>query len=330
MRVDKFYESRQSDWRKLSDLLDRSQNGVQQLVPEELDSLSRLYRAATSDLALAQRDFPQHQVTRYLNQLVARAHALVYRGEPLAYNRLLRFATTGFPRAFREALPFILVAALLFLLPALASAVSTAVHPPAARWLLPAEAQDLIPMIERQELWTDIPIAERPYASSFIMQNNIRVAFLAFGGGILFGALTLWVMAYNGLLLGALTGLTIHHNVGFELWTFVIGHGVVELSVIMIAGGAGLMLGWALIHPGMIRRRDALTLAARKAVRLLIGCVPLLMIAGTIEGFISPNETIPWPVKWGIGVGSGVLLYSYLLLSGRGRSYNNVRPFSSR
>lgn len=320
MRVDKFYESRQTEWRKLSDLLDRSQNGVQQLAPEELDSLSRLYRAATSDLALAQRDFPQHQVTHYLNQLVARAHALVYRGEPVAYNRLLRFATTGFPRAFREALPFIMVAALLFLLPAVAAAVSTALNPPAARWLLPAETQNLIPMIERQELWTDIPIAERPYASSFIMQNNIRVAFLAFGGGILFGALTLWVMAYNGLLLGALTGLTIHHNVGFELWTFVIGHGVVELSVIMIAGGAGLMLGWALIHPGMIRRRDALTLAARKAVRLLVGCVPLLMIAGAIEGFISPNENIPWLVKWGIGVGSGVLLYSYVLLSGRERS----------
>jgi len=320
MRVDKFYESRQTEWRKLSDLLDRSQNGVQQLAPEELDSLSRLYRAATSDLALAQRDFPQHQVTHYLNQLVARAHALVYRGEPVAYNRLLRFATTGFPRAFREALPFIMVAALLFLLPAVAAAVSTALNPPAARWLLPAETQNLIPMIERQELWTDIPIAERPYASSFIMQNNIRVAFLAFGGGILFGALTLWVMAYNGLLLGALTGLTIHHNVGFELWTFVIGHGVVELSVIMIAGGAGLMLGWARIHPGMIRRRDALTIAARKAVRLLVGCVPMLMIAGAIEGFISPNENIPWLVKWGIGVGSGVLLYSYVLLSGRERS----------
>jgi len=319
MRVDKFYESRQGDWKALSTLLDRSQNGVQRLTPEELDSLGRLYRAATSDLALAQRDFPQHQVTRYLNQLVARAHALVYRGEPVAYNRLLRFATTGFPRAFREALPFIIVAALLFFVPALASAVSTAIHPPSARWLLPAETHHLIPMIERQELWTDIPVAQRPYASSFIMQNNIRVTFLAFGGGILFGTLTLWAMAYNGLLLGGITGLTIHHNVGFELWTFIIGHGVVELSVIVIAGGAGLMLGWALIHPGMIRRRDALTIAARKAIRLLIGCVPLLMIAGSIEGFISPNENIPWPVKWGIGVGSGVLLYSYLLLSGRER-----------
>jgi uncharacterized membrane protein SpoIIM required for sporulation len=319
MRVDKFYESRQGDWKVLSTLLDRSQNGVQHLAPEELDILGRLYRAATSDLALAQRDFPQHKVTRYLNQLVARAHALVYRSEPLAYNRLLRFVTTGFPHAYREALPFIVVAALLFFVPAIASAVSTAVHPPSARWLLPASAHDLIPMIERQELWTDIPVAERPYTSSFIMQNNIQVAFLAFGGGVLFGMVTLWAMAYNGLLIGAITGLTIHHGVGFELWTFIIGHGVVELSVIMIAGGAGLMLGWALIHPGLVRRRDALTIAARKAVRLLVGCVPLLVIAGSIEGFISPNEMIPWFVKWGIGVGSGVLLYSYLLLSGRER-----------
>jgi len=79
------------------------------------------------------------------------------------------------------------------------------------------------------------------------------------------------------------------------------------------------MMGWAIIHPGLLRRRDALALAARKAVRLIIGCVPLLVIAGLIEGFISPNELIPWPVKWGVGLVSGVILYSYLFLAGRKR-----------
>ena len=77
------------------------------------------------------------------------------------------------------------------------------------------------------------------------------------------------------------------------------------------------MLGWALIHPGLLRRRDALTLAARKAVMLLLGAAPMLVVAGTIEGLISPSETIPWPVKWSIGIVSGILLYSYLLLAGR-------------
>ena len=106
-------------------------------------------------------------------------------------------------------------------------------------------------------------------------------------------------------------------GIGFELWTFVIGHGVIELTVIFIAGGSGLMLGWAILRPGLMRRRDALALAARKAVYLLLGAVPWLVVAGTIEGFISPNEDIPIPVKWAVGIGSGIVLYSYLLFAGR-------------
>ncbi len=317
MQADQFYQSRQADWKALTQLLDRSQRGLEQLSPEDINALGRLYRAATSDLALAQRDFPNQRVTAYLNQLVARAHAVLYRSEPLAFGRLWRFATTGFPRVYRETLAFTLIAALLLIIPAIVAGVGTAWQPAAARWMLPAETQQLIPTIERKELWTHIPIEERPYASSFIMRNNIQVAFLAFGGGMLAGTFTVWAMVSNGLILGGLTGLTAHYGVGFELWTFVIGHGVIELSVIYIAGGSGLMLGWAILQPGLLRRRDALALAARKAVRLVIGCVPLLVIAGLIEGFISPATSLPWPIHWGVGLGSGVLLYSYLLLAGR-------------
>ncbi|MCP4540812.1 MAG: stage II sporulation protein M [Chloroflexi bacterium] len=334
MRPDQFYESRQADWKTLTQLLDRSQDGVRQFSSEDVNTLGRLYRAATSDLALAQRDFPSHQVTAYLNQLVARAHTVVYRGEPMARRRLLRFVTTGFPRIYRETFPFILVAALLFIIPALAAGLGTAWQPEAAKWLLPAQAHNLIPIIEGQELWTDIPIHERPFASSFIMQNNIQVAFMAFGSGVLAGLPTVWIMIFNGLLIGGITGLTAYHGLGFDLWTFVIGHGVIELSMIFIAGGSGLMLGWAVVRPGLLSRRDALTIAARKAVRLVIGCVPLLIIAGLIEGFVSPAENIPWQIKWGVGLGSGLLLYSYLLFSGREQRPNehhrSIRPFSSK
>ncbi len=317
MQVEEFYRSRQSDWKALTALLDRSRGGIQQLSPQEIESLGHLYRTVTSDLALAQRDFPRHPVTTYLNQLVARAHAVVYRGDPIAFKRLLHFVTAGFPRAYRQALPFILVATLLFMLPALVTGVGAAWKPEAARWMLPVEVQDLIPKIEDRDLWTKIPVEERPGASSMIMQNNIRVAFLAFGGGVLLALPSAYVMVLNGLILGGITGLTAHYGVGFELWTFVIGHGVIELSVIMIAGGSGLMMGWALLSPGLLSRRDALTMAARRAVRLIVGCVPLLIIAGTIEGLLSPDENVPWPVKWAVGLGSGVLLYAYLLLAGR-------------
>lgn len=317
MDADQFYQNRQTDWGHLTHLLEKSRGGVQRLTPADIHQLGNLYRAVTSDLALAQREFPQHQVTRYLNQLVARSHAVIYHGEPLAARRLTDFVRRGFPQLFRQSWRYLLTAAVLFFLPALLVGFTIFLRPERAFWLLPAEAHHLINSIERQELWTNIPLAERPYASSFIMTNNIQVSFLAFAGGVTASLLTIYVLINNGLLLGGLTGLTSAHAIGFDLWSFVIGHGVIELTTIVIAGAAGLMLGWALINPGLLRRRDALVLAARRAVPLVLGCVPLLVIAGLIEGFLSPNESIAWPVKWLVGLGSGVALYSYLLLAGR-------------
>lgn len=308
---------RQDEWQALSDLLDIAQRDARRLTPEQVQQLSRGYRAASSDLALAQRDFPHDPVTQYLNQLVARGHAIVYRDEPLALSRIRRYVTRGFPQAFRRMLPFFLAAALSFILPGLLVGLATAWNPDAAAQLLPAQVQQLRPMIEEQELWTEIPVSQRPYASAFIMRNNIQVIFLSFAGGVLMGLFTFYILALNGILIGGLTGLTAHYGVGLELWTFVISHGVVELTVIFMAGGAGLALGWALLRPGLLSRRDALALAARNAIRIIVGAVPLLIIAGLIEGFISPNEAIPPAVKWGVGLFSGAVLYGYLLLAGR-------------
>lgn len=317
MHPDEFYQSRKENWETLNRLLNRCQAGTGQLSLQEIDLLGKLYRSATSDLALAQREFPEHRVTQYLNNLVARGHAIVYRSEPLAYRRVKHFISAGYPRAYRQTFPFIALAALLFMIPALIAGLFTAWQPASARWLLPASAQDLIPQLEKQELWTDIPVAQRPFASSFIMQNNIQVSFMAFSGGIPAGVVTVWVMIYNGLLLGGISGLAAYYDVGFDLWTFVIGHGMIELTVIFIAGGAGLTLGWAVIHPGFMRRRDALAQSARASVRLLAGCIPLLVVAGLIEGFISPAENLPWLLKWLVGLGSGGALHAYLLLGGR-------------
>lgn len=316
MNAEQFYRSRQADWQQLTALLDKSQQ-MNRLSSDEVQQLGSLYRSATSDLALAQREFSQHQVTTFLNQLVARGHATIYQGEPLAVRRLKHYLLVGFPRTFRESLPFFMTAALLVIIPALIAGFLTNWEPDASTWLLPANVQELRSLIEDQELWTNIPIEERPYTSAFIMSNNIQVSFMAFGGGITAGLFSLYILIFNGLSLGGITGLTAHYGVGFELWTFVIGHGVIELSAIFIAGGSGLMLGWAIIQPGLLKRGDALMLAARKAVRLVIGCVPILIVAGLIEGFISPNENVPWPVKWSLGVLTGVFLYSYLLLAGR-------------
>lgn len=317
MNSREFYQSRRQEWEQLSALVERGHRDIRSLAPREIERLASLYRAVSSDLALAKRDFAHHDVTRYLNRLVARAHAILYQGEPLAFNHLVEFALGGFPRLFRETFVFTLAAFLVFTLPAAAAGIGIAAAPRSAQWFLPAQVQELIPVVEKQSLWIDIPIQERPFASSFIMQNNIRVSFLAFGSGLTAGLLTLWVLIENGLIIGGLLGLTAHYGIGFDLATFVIGHGVIELSVIFMAGGSGLMLGWAILHPGLMRRRDALALAAQKSVRLLSGAVPWLIVAGLIEGFISPSESIPWQFKWAVGIASGILLYGYLFLAGR-------------
>jgi uncharacterized membrane protein SpoIIM required for sporulation len=317
MRPNQLLEARQKEWQRLDELVARGQAGIHRLSPTEVQEMGHLYRAASSDLALAQRDFPNHRVTLFLNQLVGRAHAIIYRGRPMARQQARRFFSHDFPRTFRELAPFFITAACLFIIPALLAGLIILLDPQTAQWLLPAELQSLLPGLEDNTLWTDIPVNERPYASTFIMQNNIQVSIIAFAGGILAGIPTAYILMFNGLILGGLTGLTANYGLAFGLWSFVIGHGVIELSVIFMAGGAGLSLGWAILRPGLLSRRDALMLAARKTIILIAGGVMLLVIAGLIEGFISPAEGLPWPVKWLVGLSSGIVLYSYLLLAGR-------------
>jgi uncharacterized membrane protein SpoIIM required for sporulation len=318
MNSSEFMQSRESQWRELSRLLGAAEDGIDRLAPEHIRRLGQLYRAVTSDLAYAQREFPSQRVTLYLNQLVGRAHAVVYRSEPLALGRLIDYVARGFPRSYREMFPYTGTATLLFLLPALLAGIAVWINTDLAVQLVPGGAE-MIPIVERQiKWWEEITAEVSPAASSGIMTNNIQVAFMAFGGGLLAGLLTVWVLISNGLSFGGIMALTWTYGIGFDLTTFVIGHGVIELSVIFMAGGAGLRLGWAILRPGYLSRRAALAEAGRQSARLLIGCVPLLVIAGTIEGFISPNSSLPWQFKWWVGIGTGVLLYLYVLLAGRG------------
>ena len=152
--------------------------------------------------------------------------------------------------------------------------------------------------------------------ASFIATNNIQVTFLAFAGGVTFGLGTVWVMINNGLQIGAIAALASVNGLGSELLAFVSPHGGIELSVIFIAGGAGLRLGWALLRPGLLPRLQALAAAGQVAIRLMAGCVPLLLIAGTIEGLLSPSG-LPEYVRMLIGLGILLLFYAWLLLVGR-------------
>ncbi|HXM49381.1 MAG TPA: stage II sporulation protein M, partial [Pyrinomonadaceae bacterium] len=174
--------------------------------------------------------------------------------------------------------------------------------------------------IETHRHWWESANKANQIASSQIFTNNIRVTFYAFALGAMLGVGTLYVLAFNGANFGAIIALVYRAGFGNDLLLgFVVGHGVIELSCIFIAGGAGLLIGTSLLMPGDLSRGDALKSRGMEAVRLIVGCVPLLVVAGTIEGFISPQPISP-VIKIGIGVLTGIALYSYLLLAGRGPS----------
>jgi uncharacterized membrane protein SpoIIM required for sporulation len=276
-------------------------------------TLAALYRRATADLARAQRDWPGTPVHRYLNGLVARGHAVVYRRGGNVWKRVKAFYAETQPQTDRRSWPFIVASAALLFVPMLISFFVVLSNPDAAYGLAPA---DLIDKVHHHQLWTNIPPDERVQEAGVIMTNNIGVVFLAFAFGVLFGLPVVWVMINNGMSIGGLFGLTQAYGIGGGLFDFVIAHGVLELSIVVAIGGSGLMMGWSLISPGNRKRSDALADAARSAFVLVLGLSPLLVIAGTIEGNISPSDA-PFGAKLLIGLSTGALLYSYLLLAGR-------------
>lgn len=319
MNVDTFLSQRRPAWEQLEKLLTQTKTNIRRLSPQDLAELGRLYRSATSDLALAQRDFPNQRVTQYLNGLVSRAHAQIYQEEPLRRRALVHFYRHEFPLLYRALLPYTSLCFGVFLIGALLAFFVTWRHPDAIYIFAGPEIEGLVRKVEAGQLWTEIAPAARSAASSMILTNNIRVMFLTFAGGITAGLLTLWVILSNGLHFGAIFGLLQVHGLSGGLGEFVAAHGFIELSVIFLAGGCGLYMGDGLLRPGLLTRRNALVQRSRQSVQLILGCVPLLILAGLIEGFLSPSG-VPWPIKVMVGLSTGLALHAYWLYAGATRT----------
>lgn len=317
MPIDRFINERKSVWQRLEELLQLlDRMTLRKLHREEVRELGRIYRRTASDLAIARAESRDPRLVNYLNSLVIRAHGRIYRADAQGGRRIREFFSRDFPRAFRHTWRYTATAFGVFLLFTAIAFFGTHHDPDFS------EFAGISPFFREAILnrhihwWEEVNKASQ-IESTNIFTNNIHVTFLAFALGALFGLGTLYVLAFNGASFGAIIALTYRAGFGNDLLLgFVISHGVIELTCIFIAAGAGLLIGTALLMPGNLSRADALKSRGIEAVRLVVGCIPLLVVAGLVEGFISP-QPIPSVIKIGIGVLTGITLYSYLLLAGR-------------
>lgn len=282
----------------------------------ELQELGLLYRQTASDLAIVREDNTSNQLSAYLNSLLGRAHNLIYMGHRPKINELRKFYTETYPQVFRETFPQTMLAFGVFLVTALAAFALTMHDPSFAHRMLGAQMMDTI---EKREMWTHSIVTVKPLAASAIMTNNLSVSFTTFALGITAGIGTAWMMVVNGLLLGVIGAATWHAGMAEQLWSFVAPHGVLELPAIFIAGGAGFEIARGMLFPGLLPRRESLALAGGRAARLVLGTIPMLIVAGTIEGFLSPSD-IAVPLKFLFAAVMFAALVAYLNLKPRDSS----------
>ena len=310
------------EWQRLTDLLGIiSTRGFARLEPDEIIEFGKLYRRAAAELSFQRTrgiDAPGH--IAFLNELVGRCYAQVYVAPRRPWPSVLRFFAVEFPRAFRRQWGWILLATLVSLIPAVIGYLLTFHDRALADQVLPAELMSMLDrLVTRHHTPREwLTALEQAPTASFIMTNNIRIAMLAFAGGMTACVITLPLLVFNGRMLGVVGAAVAMDGpaTALNFWAFAAPHGVLELPAIFISGGAGLLLGYALINPGELPRRIALRNAGREALQLMLGVAAMLVVAGTIEGFFSPRN-LPEELKLITAAVEALLFFSYLALAGR-------------
>ncbi len=306
---------RKDNWNRLDTLLRQSEtSGVKTLSPAELRELGLLYRQTAADLSAVRADRTSRTLEQYLNRLVGRAHNFVYSGKRISPLTLLSFLAHGYPRLLRRLSGYIYLAIAITLVTAILGSLITLIRPDFGALYVGADMMDTI---NQHKMWTDTILSVKPAAASGIMTNNITVCFLTFAGGVTAGLFTLFELYNNGMMLGVIATLCAQHGMSLSLWSFIASHGALELPSIMLAGAAGLRLGSGILFPGLLRRREAIATAGAEAVQLVAGTIPLLIIAGTLEAFLSPTHE-PAALKFSVGAFLFIALMFWFTEGGRG------------
>lgn len=317
MNQDQFVAHRQEGWRELAAILAASQRqGARRLSVTQVEQLGRLYRQTASDLAYARTYFPTSPTVAYLNQLVAQAHNTIYAEEPQRFKSLWRFFARTVPQRVREAWRPLLLSTGLMLLGGLIGFFAILYDPNLADALVPAQMRHHVATAHDGEIF---PVEFRSLIGTTILINNVRVGLLAFGLGITLGIGTAVVLFYNGVIVGALAAHYFQAGLSYPFWALILPHGALELMAIFLSGAAGFCLGWPLVAPGDLTRREAFAAGGKRAVVLVVGSLPFFLIAAAIEGFVTPMSSLPEAGKYVVALVTGALGLAYWLLPGRDR-----------
>ncbi len=310
--ADNFIEKRKGNWKRLEELIDQTQTfrGLRKLTRDEVRELGRIYRRTASDLAIARVESRDQRLVSYLNNLVIRAHGMIYRTEKSRPRAILDFFLKDYPLIFRQTSRYTLATFLIFMAISLCSFIATWRNDDFAdfAYVGPVTVQ----MIKNHHSWWEVLNKEAPVGSASIMANNIWISLKTFAMSIIPVAGTVDVLMPSALMFGSINALILKYKMSLKLWSFMIGHGVPEFLAIFISGGAGLMIGMAVLIPGERTRREALVERGSQAIKLMAGAIPLLVIAGLIEGFISPLQ-IHYGYKFGVAAAMAVALTAYLM-----------------
>ena len=279
-------------WDTFQGLAERATStGLDSFAPDELPGFAARYREVAADLARARTYHADPATVARLERLVAAGHNVLYRDEQQTWARVWTAVSREFPAAVVEARWLVLLAWILFTAPGLGGYALMRERPALASELLPEvmlrRAEAGRTRVAEGRKYVSVDWGGRPLAASFIITNNIRVAIACFAGGIFLGVGSLVLLAYNGLALGTFAGHFANLGLLGYLLEFLVGHGALELFAIWVAGAAGFLLGRSTVAPGDRSRTDALVASGRVAVRMMGAVAVFLVIAGSIEGFLS-------------------------------------------
>jgi uncharacterized membrane protein SpoIIM required for sporulation len=299
--------------------------GLRQMEGEALTSFAAQYREVAADLARARTYGADAPTIAALERIVGAGHNALYGLRGVRRTPLRRLVLVALPAAAWRGRAFAAAAAVILLLPAVLSYGLVVAYPDRAAQWLPDE------MVSRAEAglaqarsgtgYMEMPSVYLPVVASQIIANNVQVSFVAFAFGITAGLGTVAVLFFNGMSIGAVVGLFASYGLAGWLLTFMAGHGVLELTAIALAGGAGLRIAGALVVPGDRSRAEALVVEGRSALLMVGAAGFLLILAGTIEGLLSASAA-PAALKLGVSAASAVLLV-LLALAGRRAAADN-------